>query len=99
MYKGSPAPHGGKLATRLLPEVHREEAKKKAAGLPKIVLSARRQADIEMLAVGAYSPLRGFMGSQDYNSVVEKMRLANGLVWPIPVTLDVSLEQADKLKQ
>jgi len=99
MYAGSPAPHGGTLNVRLLPEAKAAAEKSRAAKLPRLTLSARRQADIEMLGIGAYSPLKGFLGSKDYTAVVEKGRLADGLIWSVPITLDATEEQAAGLKE
>ncbi len=99
MYKGSPAPHGGQLTARLLTGNRQQEEKARAAKLPRLVLNRRRQADIEMLGIGAYSPLTGFMGSRDHAAVVEKARLANGLLWSVPITLDATPQQADGLKE
>lgn len=93
------APHGGRLVNRLVTGVRRDELLAKASSLPFIQLDERAQSDVEMIAVGAFSPLRGFIGEKDYHSVVDDMRLANGLPWPIPITLQVSREQADKLKE
>ena len=53
--------------------------------------------DVEQIAVGTYSPLEGFMGQEDFHSVLTCMRLANGIVWPLPIVLDVSEETADQL--
>ena len=64
-----------------------EAAEKEAAALPSITLSPREQFDLEMIAIGAFSPLTGFMGQADFESRLQEMRLANGTVWPIPVTL------------
>lgn len=97
-YIGEIAPHGGVLMDRMLQGGERERKIERAAGLKKIVLSAANLADLEMLAVGALSPLAGFMGKRDYDSVVESMRLANGLVWSIPITLAVSRQVADSLR-
>jgi len=69
-----------------------------AAGLPKIQLTSRGESDLIMLATGAYSPLQGFMGEDDYLGVRDRMRLKDGLLWPIPVTLTVTREQAHRLK-
>jgi len=69
-----------------------------AAGLPKLTLGARTLSDLEMIAVGAFSPLEGFMTPQDYQSVVKDMRLANGLPWSLPVTLSVSREDARRFE-
>jgi len=85
-------PHGGRLINRILEGKAREERLQKAAQLPRVRLNARQLADVEMIAVGAFSPLEGFMGSRDYESVLREERLANGLVWTIPVTLGVTEE-------
>lgn len=93
------APHGGYLVNRLVTGALRDELLAKASSLPFIQLDERAQSDVEMIAVGAFSPLRGFIGEKDYHSVVDHMRLANGLSWPIPVALQVSREQSDTLKE
>lgn len=80
-------PHGGALVNRVVDVSRAEILKKEAAALPAIALSAREQGDLEMIAIGAFSPLTGFMGQRDFESVCKNMRLANGLVWPIPVIL------------
>ena len=56
-------------------------------------LSDRQLCDLELLLSGGFSPLEGFLDEADYNGVVENMRLANGLLWPMPITLDVSEEE------
>jgi sulfate adenylyltransferase len=71
----------------------REEAK----SMPSIRMTSRETSDLIMLAVGAFSPLAGFMREKDYNSSVKEMRLDNGTLWPIPITLSVSREEADAL--
>ena len=85
-------PHGGVLVDRFvaLPEV--TEFRERAHFLPRINLDARETADLEMIATGASSPLTGFLGSADYESVIERMRLADGTVWPLPVTLSLTEE-------
>lgn len=93
------APHGGQLVNRLVTGMRRDELLEKARSLPIIQLDERAQSDVEMIAVGAFSPLRGFLGEDDYRSVVDDMRLANGLPWSIPISLQVSREQAEKLKE
>ncbi|HEX4123559.1 MAG TPA: sulfate adenylyltransferase [Tepidisphaeraceae bacterium] len=80
-------PHGGSLVNRILSPAAAESAKKDAASLASLTLSPREQFDLEMIAIGAFSPLTGFMGQADFASVCKDMRLANGTVWPIPVTL------------
>ena len=92
-------PHGGKLVNRLLKGKAREEALIKARGLKSINVSPRIISDIELIAVGAFSPLEGFMGKQDYDSVIEHMRLKDGLPWSIPITLPVSEEEASTLEE
>src|SRR5512143_345508 len=93
-YIGEIAPHGGELIDRILRGAERDAAIKRATDLKKIALSPTTISDLELLATGVLSPLTGFMGKRDYDSVVESMRLANGLVWSIPITLAVSCERA-----
>jgi sulfate adenylyltransferase len=82
-------PHGGALIDRELHGIAREGALERAASLPHIELSEVNLSDIEMIATGALSPLTGFMTQDDYESVVDSMRLSSGVVWSIPVTLAV----------
>jgi sulfate adenylyltransferase len=91
-------PHGGELVDRLAPEEERDELLRRAEGLTKIVLGPRALSDLEMISTGVFSPLTGFMVSEDYESVVETMRLKNGLVWSLPITLPVSEEEAENVR-
>jgi sulfate adenylyltransferase len=93
------APHGGNLVDRRAPEDDREELAREALGLPRVALDARTLSDLQMIASGAFSPLEGFMLRQDYESVVEDMRLANGLAWSMPITLSVGVEVARSLRE
>ena len=93
------APHGGMLHIRLANETERARLMTEAATLPRItVRDARVISDVELLGVGAISPLEGFMGRADYDSVIERMRLADGLPWSLPVTLAVSSADAATLR-
>jgi sulfate adenylyltransferase len=91
-------PHGGELVDRMAPEEQRDELLSKADGLTKIVLGPRALSDLEMISTGVFSPLTGFMVSEDYESVIETMRLKNGLVWSLPITLPVSEEEANYIR-
>jgi len=80
-------PHGGALVNRIVNGSEAEALRSRAASLPRITLDAREQADLELIATGAASPLEGFLGPADYASVVDKLRLVDGTVWPLPLTL------------
>jgi sulfate adenylyltransferase len=68
-----------------------------AASLIRIKLASKEESDLIMLATGSFSPLSGFMGQADYESVVKDMRLADGVLWPIPIVLPVSHSQAESI--
>jgi sulfate adenylyltransferase len=91
------APHGGDLVDLLVPEGRREAIRAEADHLPKLVVNARELSDLEMLTVGALSPLRGFVGEADYVSVLETMHLSNGLAWSIPVTLSLTDDDVKRI--
>src|SRR5689334_10681763 len=82
-------PYGEELVNLLTAEEAREELRLAAGRLPALCLSARELCDLEMLATGAFSPLDRFMSRETVRRVTEEMRLANGHVFPIPVTLSV----------
>jgi len=92
------APHGGQLVNRIVEGKEREALLAKASSLPRIELDAWALSDVEMIAIGGFSPLEGFLTRADYQRVVEDRRLASGLVWTIPVTLAVSRNQAQGLQ-
>src|SRR5580658_3453069 len=92
------APHGGVLISRVVTPAQAAKLTELAAGLTRIALNERQVSDVEMLAIGAFSPLTGFLTKKDYDSVVPKMRLANGTPWSIPVTLAVDDDTAAKVK-
>lgn len=90
-------PHGGKLINRMAQGREREQLLERAKLLPQVTLNSRQLSDVELIAIGAFSPLTGFMGRRDYENVVDNQRLANGLPWTIPVTLAISAEEAKGL--
>jgi sulfate adenylyltransferase len=92
------APHGGHLVNLIpVPAAERVALKREAAQLPAWDLTARQLCDLEMILSGAFSPLEGFMTRADYERVCSEMRLASGVLWPMPITLDVTQDFADKL--
>ncbi|AFY33243.1 sulfate adenylyltransferase [Calothrix sp. PCC 7507] len=93
------APHGGKLVNRIATPEQRAEFLSKADFLPRVQLDERAVSDLEMIAIGGFSPLTGFLNQEDYDRVVTEMRLANGVVWSIPITLSVTPEVAAPLKE
>ncbi len=90
-------PHGGELINRLVPESERQVWLDQASKLQAIKINTWTISDIDLIAIGAFSPLTGFMNEADYRSVLDHMRLANGLVWSIPIVLPVGAEEAVKL--
>ncbi|MGE0227906.1 MAG: sulfate adenylyltransferase [Dehalococcoidia bacterium] len=91
------APHGGRLNEGLVTGDAAEALAEHARSLKTVTLDARQVTDLELLAVGALSPLDGFMGKADYDRVVDDMHLASGAVWSVPVTLGVTAEEARAL--
>jgi ATP sulfurylase/adenylyl-sulfate kinase len=96
---GQIAPHGGRLVNRLASPAQAVALRTRLGGLPHVTLNARTLSLLDLLAVGAYSPLEGFLDQADYVSVLERMRLANGLPWSIPITLGVTPAQAESLRE
>jgi len=88
-------PPGGELVDLLARAEKRDELLKEAGSLDSVSLTPRQAADLELLAVGGFSPLRGFQGSDDWRRVVDEMRLADGLAWSIPVTLATGADAAE----
>ncbi|MFU8828200.1 MAG: sulfate adenylyltransferase [Phycisphaerales bacterium] len=87
------APHGGSLVNRVASSDGAAKLRAEADSLRRIELSAKQSCDLEMIAVGAFSPLTGFMGKADFESVCRNMTLASGDIWPIPILL--SVDKAD----
>ena len=90
-------PHGGSLRPLLLAGEGLAEARPQAATLPVIRMTSRETSDVIMMAIGAFSPLGGFMGQTDYRGCVRDMHTASGLLWPIPITLAVARDRAHEL--
>jgi sulfate adenylyltransferase len=90
-------PHGGILVDRFFSKDEISARLNDISRMPALTLDARELADLELIATGAASPLEGFLGSADYHSVLERMRLADGTVWPVPLTLAVEEKQAESL--
>jgi len=88
-------PHGGTLINRILSGSEKEAAQARASSLVSLQLSERNASDVECIATGIYSPLTGFVSQEDYYSIVNDIRLSNGLAWSIPITLQVSEADAD----
>ena len=97
MSHGLIPPHGGTLAARLVEDSRRESLAREAENLVKLRLPERQQCDLELLAVGALSPLDGFMGEADFHRVCDEMRLAGGLVWSVPITFAVDADTATSI--
>jgi sulfate adenylyltransferase len=93
------SPYGGKLVDLVVAGEAREELRAYANTLPSIQLSSRSICDLELLAIGAFSPLDRFMGADDYQRVLDEMRLASGHIFPIPITLPVDDNAPVKLDQ
>jgi sulfate adenylyltransferase len=91
-------PHGGQLVNRLVSGEKAAALELEASKLPVIQLNPFEVSDLEMLAIGAFSPLEGFMGRADYLRVINEMRLANGLPWTLPITLAVTQKRVESLK-
>jgi sulfate adenylyltransferase len=89
-------PHGGQLVNRIVEGQEREALEERAPRMPSIFLNAREVCDLEMIATGAMSPLEGFMTREEYVSVLDLMRLPNGLPWTIPVVLAVKEGAAEQ---
>ena len=91
-------PHGSdSLKPLLLPKTERKAEAKRAGNLKRVPLSSREVSDLFMLGMGAYTPLDGFMGEADWRGCCEHMTLANGLFWPIPITLSCAQDLGDAI--
>jgi len=91
-------PHGGELAELIAQPERINELKAHSREWPSWDLTSRQICDLELLMSGGFSPLRGFMTRADYEGVCHKMRLASGVLWPMPITLDIPEQFAKSLK-
>src|SRR3989442_1529751 len=87
-------PHGGTLVDRVTPAHERAAALDAAAALTAVRLTPVQHSDLVCIATGVFSPLTGFVGRADYESILDRMRLANGTVWSLPITLAVGAVSA-----
>ncbi|RQM98151.1 sulfate adenylyltransferase [Staphylococcus warneri] len=91
-------PHGGTLVNRIVKGTEREQLIENAKSLHSIILNQWSLSDLELIGIGGFSPLTGFMNQADYESVVEHVHLKNGHVWSVPITLPVSQTEANNLE-
>ena len=92
-------PHGGKLKPLLLRGKELVEAVEKTRSLPEIQMTTRERDDLIMMGIGAFSPLKGFMGKADWRGVCDEMKMANGTFWPIPITLSITKEEGSRIRE
>lgn len=92
-------PHGGTLVNRIVDADRADALKREAASLRRINLSAKQSCDLEMISVGAFSPLNGFMGRSDFEHVCREMKLVSDDIWPIPILLAVDKADAPATKE
>jgi sulfate adenylyltransferase len=91
-------PHGGTLKPLLIQGEELPDKSRLAQSLSRVRINSKESSDVVMLAMGAFSPLNGFMGRQDYLEVVDRMQLCSGVLWPIPITVSVTREQSKKIR-
>lgn len=93
------SPHGGRLISRLVKGEELTEVKKRARELPTVRMTSRETSDLIMIGIGAFSPVDGFMGMDDWRGICREFTIAKGTFWPIPITLSVSKHKASGLKE
>ena len=91
-------PHGGVLCNLVIPKNENEKLKKDSLNYKSLTLNDRQLCDLEMLLNGSFSPLKGFLNREDYEGVLNKLRLEDGTLWPMPINLDVAKEFSSDLK-
>src|SRR5687768_7198047 len=90
------SPHGGRGLRPLL--VESDEERRRAQTLPRVRVTSREKGDLVMLGIGGFTPLEGFMGHDDWKRVCDEMRTADGLFWPIPITLSTDQQGAGAIR-
>ncbi len=93
------SPHGGQLISRILRREEKDKLLVKAKAMPSLKLNQESVSEVENIAFGVFSPLEGFLGREDFQNVLNQMRLSNDLPWPIPIVLDVDRKKADKFQE
>ena len=93
------APHGGKLIDRIARGAERARLLELTRDLPRVTLNERELSDLELIATGAFSPLTGFLTEVQYHSVVNDLRLPDGTVWALPITLAVDADTGETWRQ
>lgn len=93
------SPHGGRLISILLKGEELAEERKRARELPKVHMTSRETSDLIMIGIGAFSPLDGFMGREDWEGICKELEMANGIFWPVPITLSISDDNASRIQE
>lgn len=93
-----PLPHGGKLIEKIIPKHEKAEVLRNLRYFKKLILTENQIDEVRNICRGVYSPLEGFLKEEDFLRVVSEMRLCNGVVWPIPIVLDISEKDTNKIK-
>ncbi|KAA0213743.1 MAG: sulfate adenylyltransferase [Leptolyngbya sp. PLA3] len=97
MSQGLIRPHGGTLVNRIASDARAEALRAEARSLKRVNLTPKQSCDVEMIGIGSFSPLTGFMKKPDFDSVIKDMKLSSGETWPIPITLSVDKADAPKV--
>ncbi len=92
-------PHGGELCNLYVSDERQQELKNLLINYESWTLTERQICDLELILNGAFSPVKGFLNKKDYESVIKDMRLGDGTLWPMPITLDITKELSEKLSQ
>lgn len=91
-------PHGGSLIDLIAAQDRSDHLKNESVNFPSITLSGRQLCDLELLLCGGFSPLKGFLNQEDYEGVLQTMRLSCGALWSIPITLDITQEDVNRIQ-